>query len=262
MTTPIADYVTERQAVFDLFQPECDCRIVLLRGGSGSGKTTLLAHCQEQTPASVFHLPIQLRGSTVTAAEVFYRAGRHLTWDRLPHFTGYVAEMQGGAGVKVDRNFLAGIGNHINVALHAEQPLERDHRRVALTEAWFDDLADLPRPFLVFFDTYETATAEMKEWISGPFLARAVQVDRLRVVIAGQEVPDARNIEWGHCCKSHDLYGVHEAHHWLPVVREIGCYVPAPDPLSWLAGVCHTLKGNPDGIMKILKGLPRRESLS
>jgi energy-coupling factor transporter ATP-binding protein EcfA2 len=262
MTTIIANYEAERQAVLDLFQAECACRIVLLRGASGSGKTTLLTHCRELVPPSVFHLPVQLRGSTITAAEVFYRAGRHLTWERLTHFTGHVAQMQGGASVKVDRNWLAGIGNHIDVALHAEQPLDREHRRVALTEAWFDDLATLSQPFLVLFDTYEHATDDMKEWICGPFLARAAQVNTLRVVIAGQEVPEAHNIEWGHCCRAHSLYGVCEARHWLPVVKEMGRYIPFDDPMTWLAGLCYGLNGNPNSIMQQLETLPRRESLS
>jgi energy-coupling factor transporter ATP-binding protein EcfA2 len=262
MKTIIADYEAECQAVLDLFQAECACRIVLLRGTSGSGKTTLLTHCQEQMPPAVFHLPVQLRGSTTTAAEVFYRAGRRLTWERLSHFTGHVAQMQGGPSVKVDRNFLAGINNYINVALYAEQPMERDQRRVALTEAWFDDLAALPRPFVVLFDTYEQATTEMKEWISGPFLARAAQVSVLRVVIAGQETPEARNIEWGHCCKECNLYGVREAKHWLPVVKEMGRYIPFGDPLTWLAGLCYGLNGNPHAIMQQIQTLPRRESLS
>lgn len=262
MITIIADYEAERKAILDLFAAQCDCRIVLLRGASGSGKTTLLQHCRERIPSSVFHLPVQLRGSTITAAEVFYRAGRHLTWERLPHFTGHVAQMQGGASVKVDHNWLAGIGNHINVALHAELPLEREHRRVALTDAWFDDLAALPQPFIVLFDTYEQATTEMKEWISGPFLARAAQVSTVRVVIAGQETPDARNIEWGHCCKECNLYGVREAKHWLPVVRELGYYIPFGDPETWLAGLCYGLNGNPHAIMQWIQTLPRREALS
>jgi energy-coupling factor transporter ATP-binding protein EcfA2 len=262
MTTIVADYKAERQAVLDLFRRDCDCRIVLFRGASGSGKTTLLAHCQEQLPASIFRLPVQLRGSTTTAAEVFYRAGRHLTWDRLPHFTAHVAQMQGGASVKVDRSWLVGIGNHINVALQAEQPLEREHRRVALTDAWFDDVAALPHPFLVFFDTYEHATAEMKEWISGPFLARAAQVSILRVVVAGQEIPEARNIEWGHCCKECNLYGVREAYHWMPVVQAMGRYIPFGDPMTWLAGLCYGLNGNPNSIMQQIETLPQRESLS
>ncbi|MBM4460941.1 MAG: ATP-binding protein [Chloroflexi bacterium] len=261
MTTIIADYEAERQAVLDLFQPSCDCRIVLLCGASGSGKTTLLTHCRERVPSSIFHLPVQLRGSTTTAAEVFYRAGRHLTWDRLPHFTGHVAGMLGGASIKVDRNFVAGIGNHINVALYAEQPLEREHRRVALTEAWFDDLVALPQPFLVFFDTYEQATAEMKEWLCGPFLARAAQVSALRVVIAGQEVPEARNIEWGHCCQEHYLHGVQEASAWLPVVQQLGRYIHAPDPVSYLMGICDACKGDPGKIIKWIEALPHRKSL-
>jgi hypothetical protein len=48
-------------------------------------------------------------------------------------------------------------------------------------------------------DTYEDATTDVQQWISGPFLARTAMVNQVRVLIAGQSVPDSNNIEWGQC---------------------------------------------------------------
>jgi len=259
MALPLADYEREQQAFDALLQPECRERILLFRGESGSGKTTLLNFCREQVPPSIPHVEIQLRGSAVSVAEIFFRAGRVLRWDHLPNFTEQVAALEGTPKTQIDRNWLIGINNRISVVMRVENPADREHRRAALTDAWFDDTAALPGPMLMLFDTYEQATTEVQDWISGPFLARAAQVLPVRVVVAGQTVPDKNNIEWGHCCTAHDLYGVAEARHWMPIVQATQRHIPFDQPLTWLAGVCHALKGNPKSIMQVIEGLPVRE---
>jgi len=259
MTTHLADYEAPRQAFRALFEPECDCRILLVRGESGSGKTTFLAHCREQMPSHVPCLPIELRGSAVGVPEFFSRSGRWLGWSHMSHFKRRVTELSGGSLVQVDGNMLVGMNNSINIALHADTVADREERRTALTDAWFDDLDAVGQPTLVVFDTYEQATSEVMDWLSGPFLARVAQVKPLRVVVAGQKVPESHTIEWGHCCDTQELLGVTEARHWLPVVRALGRRIAADPPEIWLAGVCFTLKGNPGEIIKVIQRLPLAE---
>ena len=164
-------------------------------------------------------------------------------------------------GVKVDRNWLAGIANHISVALRVENLFDREERRTALTETWFSDLLHYDMPLLVAFDSFERAVPDVQDWIAGPFLARAADAENLRVLIAGQQVPDANSIDWGGCCAHHGLYGVPEAVDWLPVVEALGRRIPVENPLDWLAGVCHALKGAPNDIMQVLEGLPEKEGV-
>lgn len=257
---PLADYEAERQAFERLFDASCRDRIVLFRGASGRGKTALLRHCLGQVPAHVAHLQYDCKGE-VSVAEVFHRAGQLLTWERLPRLTQQVAQMQQTPAVHIDSNWLAGINNRISVALHAESPVDREHRRSLLTNAWFDDLQDFPQPVLLVFDTFEKAPTEVQQWVGGPVLARAAIFANIRVVIAGQEVPDQHSIEWGHCCDAHTLYGVRDAAHWLPVLQAMRRRIPVPvEPFSWLAGVCHSLDGNPAEILKVIDRLPRVES--
>jgi len=253
----LADYETERHAFKTLLQEDCPERILLLHGKSGSGKTTLISHCKKTIPEAIPCIPIELKESTVNIAEIFYLSGRCLDWKNLTNFTDHVAYLQGMAHVQIDHNFIRGINNRINVAIHAESQIDRDHRRAALTEAWFNDLEAFDRPVLFIIDTYEKGTTEVQRWINGPFLARTAMVNQVRVLIAGQSIPDANNIVWGQCSITQRLIGVPEAHHWLPVVKTMNRYIPGVDPLSWLAGVCHALKGQPDEIMKIIEALPR-----
>lgn len=258
-TSPFADYETERQAFERLFEASCDCRIVLFQGGSGKGKTALLRHCLGRTPAHIAHLQYDFKGD-VSVAEVFHRAGQSLTWQRLPSLTRQVAHMEQAPAVHVDSNWLAGINNRISVVLHSESPIDREHRRSLLTNAWFDDLQAFPQPVLLVFDTFEKAPTEVQQWISGPVLARAALFANIRVVIAGQEVPDRHSIEWGDYCDAHTLYGVRDAGHWLPVLQALHRHIPGSvEPFSWLAGVCHSLDGNPEAILKVITGLPRLE---
>jgi hypothetical protein len=151
-----------------------------------------------------------------------------------------------------------GINNRINVALRAENTDDRENRRAALTEAWFADMAQCDQLVVFLFDTYEDATTEVQTWLSGPFLARAAQVVKVRVVVAGQTVPDKNNIEWGHCCVRHDLFGVWDAKHWMPIVQALGKRIDPQPPEVWLAGVCAGLKGNPAEIMKVIEALPQK----
>jgi hypothetical protein len=260
MSTLMANYETERRAFKALLEPQCRERILLFRGKSGSGKTTLLSYCTRRVPPNITHIPVQLRGSTVGVAEIFSRAGRPLTWQYLQKFTRQVAALTGTPHIQVDGNWLAGINNHISVAMHVGSTTDREDRRVALTDAWFDDLDEYPKLVVFLFDTYDQASTEVQEWLSGPFLARAAYVPTVRVVVAGQDVPDHSNIEWGNCCVAHDLYGVQEARHWLPIVQGMNRHIPFDAPLTWLAGVCHALQGDPKKIKQVIDGLPLREA--
>lgn len=262
MSTPLADYDAERQAFESLLNPQCGRRILMFRGTSGSGKTTLLSYCRERATGTIPHIPIQLRGNAVSIAEIFYRSGGYLGWDSLSNFTGQVADLQDAPKVQIDRNWLAGINNRISIALHAEDQMGREHRRVALTEAWFEDMKASSKPILFMLDTFEQGTTEVRDWISGPFLARAAQIDQVRILVAGQDVPDENNIEWGSCCITRELYGVRDAIHWLPVIEAMNRHIPIEESFGWLAGVCHALDGRPKDIMQVIENLPRRSPSS
>ena len=255
MSIPFADYQNERQTFDALFQPACQKRILMFCGESGSGKTSLLEYCLDRVPQSITQVPIQLRGSSVGVAEIFHRSGDTLNWNHFPNFAERVGELQGISKIQIKSNLLLG-KNHISVAMQGESQDVREHRRVALTDAWFDDLRSFDQPILFALDTYEQATIEVQEWISGPFLARASRSEQVRVLVAGQTVPDKKNIEWGRCCETHHLNGVPDAEHWLPVVQGMKRRIPANDPLSWLACLCQVFNGRPAEIMKYIQGLP------
>ena len=260
MASILADYVKEREAFHNLLEKNGENRILTIHGESGTGKTSLLNACLEKIPDTIQHVALNCKGSAVSVSEVFSRTVFTLSWGCFPNFVGEVAKLSGTVHVNVENNKLMGINNTINVALRSESSVDREERRITLTNAWFQDLGELEKMLLISIDTFEQATSETSEWLSGPFLYRAAYTDTLRVLIAGQEVPDSKEhaSEWGHCCSPFHLAGVKEASFWLPVINELGYKVPAESPLDFMAGICHVLDGRPAEIMKFIEGFPRQ----
>ncbi len=72
--TPLADYHDQRNAFLALLEPDCAKRILLFSGETGTGKTSLIMDCQKDVCDPVYLIPIQLRGTVVSIAEIFLTA--------------------------------------------------------------------------------------------------------------------------------------------------------------------------------------------
>jgi|CXWK01.1.fsa_nt_gi hypothetical protein len=259
MSKPIANYEHAR-ALFDLLlTADTRERILLLEGESGTGKSTLLFVCLDSAGA-IRQVRFSFKETAISVNEVFYRAGDMLGWEHFPRFLTRVDEMA-TTRVQVQGNPQVGINNKLEVALTGEKIEDQDVRLAELTKAWFADVALFHDDVLFVFDHFEKAGTPVQRWLSGPFLARAAGTPRLRVVIAGQLVPEGDNIEWGGCCRASKLTGVPEARHWLPVVQALNRHVGDLDLLSFLSGICLVHKGRPDAIMNSIMDLPELRPL-
>jgi len=258
MTENIANYQAERLAFNELLQPDCERRILLFEGKSGSGKSTLLKHCRTHISKESHPIPVDLRGTSLSLAGLFFNMTRRLKNERFAAFADKVAELSGRSAVELKNAAQWGNENQINVALQAGGNLSPDERLAQLTHAWFSDMQAVQRQCVVMMDTFEQANDEMKEWVSGEFLTEVANSENLRVTVAGQIVPDASRIEWGHCCEKWTLYGVKEAKHWLPVVEALGKKIPSPEPFGFLQGICSAFKGNPSEIFEHIKNFPAK----
>lgn len=254
----LANYHAERAAFKRLFESGCAKRIVMYCGESGSGKTALMEACRELVPTNMPCVQMDLRGSTTNVTEILSRTVVKLGGlQKLPSFSGRLASLSGVPALNLADNTLKGTENQIQVVIHNTAPMERQERYSRLTEAWFDDVEQARLPLLLMLDTFNDANQEVCDWISGPLLGRAADTESLRIVISGKTLPDKR-IDWSRCCEVHELYGVREAEHWLPVIEHLGLRVPAASPLDYLAGVCAALNGNPGEILKHIKTFPRK----
>jgi energy-coupling factor transporter ATP-binding protein EcfA2 len=258
MSENIANYQAERLAFNELVQPECERRILLFEGKSGSGKSTLLTHCRTHIPKESHHIPVDLRGTSLSLAGLFFKMMRQLKNELFRAFSDKVAELSGRSAVELKNVAQWGNENQIHVALQGSTNLSREERLAALTNAWFSDMQAVQRQCVVMMDTFEQANDEMKEWVSGDFLTEVANSENLRVMVAGQCVPDVSRIEWGHCCEKWILDGVREAIHWMPVVEALGKSIPSVEPFGFLQGICSAFEGDPAKIIEFIKRLPRK----
>ncbi len=253
---PVANYEQARAALSALLRDDCVGRIVLLRGASGFGKTAVLRAFQSGLLATSPRIVAASLRSVSHVGEFFSQAHDALGAPSLTNFAARVAELGSPLKAVVSRNVLIGWNHQINVI--AERNEERE--LTALTDAWFADLEALGA-CLFIFDDFHMVRSEVCAWLTGPFLGRVAKRPTMRVVIAGQTVPDHNNIAWGGACdRVHDLNGVEVAEHWMYVVRTLGRRIDAPDPHSALVGICKFAKGRPDVIMQFIEGLPPETS--
>src|ERR1700676_1483857 len=124
----IANYERERELFKELLNPASSLRILLLHGESGIGKSYLLRSCVDLVPENVRCIPIELRGTAVSVAEIFYRLGSHIGWDELAHFRRRLSSADLRSTVEAARNVVAGIRNQLTVSLYSHDLLDRSER--------------------------------------------------------------------------------------------------------------------------------------
>lgn len=250
-STDYANYIEQRQAFLELLRPDCRNRVLLIRGKSGAGKSELIKACCGSEPVCrCGHIPIDLN-SSISAAEIFYWSGDCLGWNAFPSFTKRTDTILSDIHVNIEKNQMMGMNNKIEVALRAENLQDRNERLASLTQAWFEDMSAFNQIVLLVMDTFEKAPIELRDWISGPFLARLRNAKNIRVVIAGQETP-APNHVWGIFCKQYELKGIHNPEHWIPVIKARGHDI---QDLKVLNAVCRMFDGLPKKIMEMIEAM-------
>jgi hypothetical protein len=255
--TAIANYQEEKQQYLNLLGVQPAARILLFAGESGSGKSTLLEHCLHDVdcPDTICRIVIDFKGGAVNLPKLFHEIGREVGWERLPNFQARLNSFDGTGSVSIDRNPMIGWGNRISVILSPEDQATRESRLAALSEDLRTDLLHLEQPVLIVLDSYEQATIGTREWLETHLLDWLDKVGQLRLLIAGQSVPEP-GLKWRRLAQYRELRGIREPDHWLPVVQRFSPRYAQPEHLGWLAALCLSFEGRPSEIMKIIQALP------
>ncbi len=258
MSTVFADYVDERSAFDELCCSDCDKPILFFEGESGSGKTKLLFDCKNRIPDDLIHIGFDCKSGTISVTDIFYRSVNKLGWELLPEFQHEVSTYSEHTTINLNIKDvkLKGDRSSIEIALRAEKEEDKRIRQSILTNAWFQDIKNFDNNLLIIIDTFEKATSVFKSWLDDSFLGHVSDTPQMRVLVAGQCIPDIKNIGWGDCCNHYPLLGIPDAKDWMPVVEELNRHIEVENPLNWLAGVCHAFKGRPEAIMKVIMNLP------
>lgn len=178
--------------------------ILLIQAEAGMGKSSLLREFWEQG-AGHSRILIDFKSRAHSVESVL----GELSSQNRPAFQRFYEQLQqlsAGAMVYINRSEISQSKLDIK-QVAPDSPEQRDMRRLLLTQAFFSDLdASNPRRenIVVIFDTYEEASAEVKDWLSGLFLAGAREHRWLMVVVAGRKIPSL-GIGWDDCCLEQTL---------------------------------------------------------
>jgi AAA ATPase domain len=221
----MANRTKEVDHFMKMLSGQCAKRILLVQGPSGYGKTKLLSKLGQSAPSSTCTIPIDLKAASSGVVHVFGRVQKRLGIDNFPRFN---AELENifATGVEIHGNRLSGQGNCIEVVLQAD-PETRAFRLSKIQRAFFEDLRCCNRQIVIILDTFNEATEELSQWISGSFLAEVAESQNLLAVVAGQTVPQS-SIEWHehkHCyqleqIEDHEVWHIYAKNMGLPFDRK------------------------------------------
>jgi hypothetical protein len=245
----IANYTEQRLAFDALLQDDCCKPILLYKGESGSGKSTLMGHCRTQINNDFHHALVGL--SDLSVMQFFYQIGRSLGWQHFDGFKAHLNSLNKQFDVNLNDNTQSGMGNRIRVELNAfVKGMSLEEKRdyySTLTHVWSEDINNLSKPCVLLLDVYEKTPTETQHWLVHDFLSCAAYSEKMRVVVAGQSVPE--NINWNNCCETKKLEGIHQAEEWLPVIRAMQLEEP---PLKFLQNFCVYSNGRPSEMLKFI----------
>jgi hypothetical protein len=139
--------------------------------------------------------------------------------------------------------------------LHLKDRLPTFSRANSTISELRSDLSALTQPLVMFFDAYEKASAEARYLVEGIFLSDAIRLPHIRIVIAGQEVPDHKNSLWTTRVRQFSIAAIHDDLDWQKYAEtHVGRVNPAD-----LHGLVKATKGVPGIIRLYLDGLVEEE---
>lgn len=259
----LANYRKEREAFEKLL--DCDSyRILLLCGKSGMGKTTLLRAFEKLLEAKkVCYVSFTFKDMIVLQS-IFSLIGDSLEWENLTHLSECISTLsrsQEPINVTVNSNRLIGmnIKQTLHLVLENKNHAERQTHWQQLTDSLSKDLRKLSQPLFILLDTYERVNSEIQEWVES-FLKRIRFLPQLRIVIAGQQVPDENSIGYGNYTTLLKLEGVTRAEDWVEYMESRKCQSKL-DAMELMKFMCHHYKGHPQEIASVIESLSMMKEL-
>jgi hypothetical protein len=122
-----------------------------------------------------------------------------------------------------------------------------------LQKEFFYDLLAIEKPIAIILDTFELAPTTVKKWIGGDFLAEVARAKNIRVVIAGQSVPEPA-IEWKNLADTHCLDKIDDIDVWHSFLHANGLLFERETVEAF---VLH-LDGQPSEIVQAMQNVDRR----
>lgn len=248
-------YLANRHQQLDLFREmaagQSRKQILLIEAESGFGKTELLKQFPVVCPDHVCCVPIDLKAAKEEGVSyLLSRVRRRVGACHFPTLDRVILQFLKGTSFEGQDIYMVGEKQQFQVILTGD-PDSRRFRLARLREAFCQDLRDLDQQVVMILDTFNEASPELETWIIG-FLAEVSETPNLRVVLAGQRVPQP-TIEWSDCCELTRLEPIDQEEDWYGYATA----VRLPLEREAIKAVVRLMKGNPQMIRNALQDLAK-----
>jgi hypothetical protein len=201
----------------------------------------------QQCPSKVKIVNLDLTDSTSGIAYFISRIQRKLRTDRFPQYEKEVRRFLETQNIELSDIEIEGNENTLQILLNTDDTI-RQQRLRQLELAFFQDLERIQGILVILIDSFEKAPDDLKKWIRGTLLPEAAeQLRGLRVVIAGQEVPEASS-EWRSCHHCCELKPITEVDVWYEYAQAQQWQVTKEMVYGFVVG----LQGRPRDIVECL----------
>jgi hypothetical protein len=186
--------------------------ILLIRAEAGLGKSSLLHEFLEMTrPGN--RAFVDLKAGTHSVPRLLGELVAQLGHAK---FDAFFARQEQAFNFEISDNRIikAEVGIEVNVQPGALDADQLELRRFGITRDFFADLvrSNTSRtPNVLIFDTFERASPEVQDWLTGQFLTLAREHRWLVAVFAGREIPEP-GIGWDDWCIEQSLRPLDPAH--------------------------------------------------
>jgi len=243
----IADRHLERSFVSELLSGNPEKRVALIHAAPGCGKTFLIQDLKRQAEeAKVASVHIELKG-TPPLHSVLRVFSIRLPAELLIHSNRIPDSRAGG-------NLTANLSN-AQIGHGASVQVINDGVAEGITEsklnALLRDLKECSTKVIVFIDTYEQSHSATNHFVE-TLLQLCCFKSNLRMIVAGQKIPDPSNGSWQDSVQAFELTPIREVKHWIEIVQ-----IMEPPIVNFafekrLAEDCEALDGNPAAISALI----------
>lgn len=217
----------DRQETLDLFkqlmQSEGELRILRLIGEAKLGKTHLVTRVFPDLAKEDFQARccvIDLRNKTQEIGDVLHNMYRLLGGESLfPDYYSCYREWLHRPRVNLQRviSFLSTMRINSPDSTNEQKIMIRD-----LTDGFANDLQNLnQQPIVLLFDAVEQADDYTQAWIIDNLLMQLAQIDHVRIVLAGQSIPEPAG-NYAMKCFSYELLPIQDEEAYIHYCKQVG----------------------------------------
>lgn len=221
----------DRIDVIDLFEQLMQLtpphRVLRLLGDSKMGKSHLLNKVFAPLARKNYRIPcavVDLRGNSITVSYILHLLCAQLGGEH--HFPTYHAAHDAWLNQpRVEVKGLKAWLSSVNVRAGAS---ERDPQRIdrQLTTKFVADLQNLAAtPILLLFDQLDNSPVNIQNWLMDELLVSLALLENMRVIVAGQTMPDAAGSYAAVCC-SYELTAVVDENAYIDYCRHHELTIP------------------------------------